>query len=130
MAGEPILIVDDHPVNLRLASWLLASEGFVVRTAGDADQAFEVLREFRPRLILMDLQLPGMDGLAATRLLKAAPETRDIIIIALTAFAMTGDSERALAAGCQGYVTKPIDTRTLPALITGYLAEFASTDSP
>ena len=129
MAGEPILIVDDHPVNLRLASWLLASEGFVVRTAADADQAFEVLREFRPRLILMDLQLPGMDGLTATRLLKAAPETRDIIVIALTAFAMTGDSERALAAGCQGYVTKPIDTRTLPGLIAGYLAEFASTDS-
>ncbi len=128
MAGEPILIVDDHPVNLRLASWLLASEGFVVRTATDADQAFEVLREFRPRLILMDLQLPGMDGLTATRLLKAAPETRDIIVIALTAFAMTGDSERALAAGCQGYVTKPIDTRTLPGLITAYLAELASTD--
>jgi CheY-like chemotaxis protein len=122
MSGEPILIVDDNAVNLRLAHWLLTSEGFSVRTAADAEEAFQVLGEFRPRLILMDLQMPGLDGLTATRRLKAAPETRDIIVIALTAFAMSGDRERALEAGCEGYVTKPIDTRTLPGLIAGYLA--------
>jgi CheY-like chemotaxis protein len=120
--GEPILIVDDNAVNLRLAQWLLTSEGFTVRTATDAEEAFQLLREYRPRLILMDLQMPGMDGLSATRQLKADPATRDIIVIALTAFAMSGDRERALAAGCEGYVTKPIDTRTLPGLIAGYLA--------
>jgi CheY-like chemotaxis protein len=122
MARESILIVDDNEVNLRLAQWLLASEGFTVRVANDAEEAFGVLREFRPRLILMDLQMPGMDGLTATRKLKADPETRDILVIALTAFAMSGDRERALEAGCEGYVTKPIDTRTLPGLIAGYLA--------
>lgn len=122
LPGEPILIVDDNDVNLRLAQWLLTSEGFSVRTAVDAEDAFQVLESFRPRLILMDLQMPGMDGLTATRKLKADPATREIIVIALTAFAMSGDRERALEAGCQGYVTKPIDTRTLPALIAGYLA--------
>jgi CheY-like chemotaxis protein len=122
MAGEPILIVDDNDVNLRLAQWLLTSEGFTVRVAKDAEEAFQVLREYRPRLILMDLQMPGMDGLSATRKLKADPETRSILVIALTAFAMSGDRERALEAGCEGYVTKPIDTRTLPGLIAGYLA--------
>lgn len=122
MAGEPILIVDDNEVNLRLAHWLLSSEGFNVRVAKDAEEAFVVLDSFHPRLILMDLQMPGMDGLTATRKLKADPKTREIIVIALTAFAMSGDRERALEAGCEGYVTKPIDTRTLPGLITGYLA--------
>jgi CheY-like chemotaxis protein len=121
MAGEPILIVDDNDVNLRLAQWLLTSEGFTVRVARDAEEAFGVLQEFHPRLILMDLQMPGMDGLTATRKLKADPATRDIVVIALTAFAMSGDRERALEAGCEGYVTKPIDTRTLPGLVSGYL---------
>lgn len=122
MSGEPILIVDDNEVNLRLAHWLLSSEGFTVRVAKDAEEAFGVLDEFHPRLILMDLQMPGMDGLTATRKLKADPRTRGIVVIALTAFAMSGDRERALEAGCEGYVTKPIDTRTLPGLIAGYLA--------
>lgn len=122
MTGEPILIVDDNEVNLRLAQWLLASEGFTVRVAKDAEEAFGLLDEFQPRLILMDLQMPGMDGLTATRKLKADPKTRRIVVIALTAFAMSGDRERALEAGCEGYVTKPIDTRTLPALVSGYLA--------
>lgn len=122
MSGEAILVVDDNAVNLRLAHWLLTTEGFSVRTASDAEEAFQMLREFRPRLILMDLQMPGMDGLTATRQLKASPATRDIIVIALTAFAMSGDRERALEAGCEGYVTKPIDTRTLSTLIAGYLA--------
>jgi CheY-like chemotaxis protein len=122
MAGEPILIVDDNRVNLKLARVLLSAEGYNVQTAEDAGEALAMLRESRPRLILMDIQLPGMDGLEATRRLKADPATRDIIVIALTAYAMKGDHEKALSAGCDGYVTKPIDTRALPGMIASYLA--------
>jgi CheY-like chemotaxis protein len=119
--GEPILIVDDNPVNLKLARVLLTSDGYEVRTAGDAGAAFALLTEFHPRLILMDLQLPGIDGLEATRRLKADPRTRDIIVVALTAYAMKGDDAKATAAGCDGYVTKPIDTRTFPRYIAALL---------
>ena len=121
MAGEPILIVDDNPANLKLARVLLAGEGYQVRTASDADEALSVLREFRPRLILMDLQMPGMDGLELTRRLKKDPELASVTILALTAYAMKGDEERARAAGCDGYVAKPIDTRTIASVIEGYL---------
>jgi two-component system cell cycle response regulator DivK len=101
---------------------LLAGEGYTVRTAGDGGEALAVLREFAPRLILMDIQLPGMDGLALTRKLKADSATSDTLIVGLTAYAMKGDEERVLAAGCDGYVAKPIDTRTFPALVARYLA--------
>jgi CheY-like chemotaxis protein len=126
VAGEPILIVDDNPVNLKLARILLTSEGYQVRTAGSADEAFAAVREARPRLILMDIQLPDIDGLEATRRLKADPATRDIIVIALTAYAMKGDRDKALGAGCDGYVSKPIDTRALPGLIAAHLAGSAT----
>lgn len=122
MAGDRILAVDDNPANLKLVEFLLDGEGYEIRTARDAEQALLVLPEFRPRLILMDLQLPGMSGLELTRHLKATPATRDVIILALTAFAMKGDEQRALDAGCDGYVAKPIDVDTLPALIERYLA--------
>lgn len=121
MAAEPILIVDDNPVNLKLVRVLLAGEGYDVRTAADAEEALEVLKEFKPRLILMDIQLPGMDGLTLTRKLKADPATRDAVVVGLTAYAMKGDAERVLAAGCNGYVSKPIDTRTFAAEIATYL---------
>ena len=121
MAGEPILIVDDNAVNLRLARLLLSGEGYDVRTAGNAEEALAILGEFKARLILMDLQMPGMDGLELTRRLKADAATRDITILALTAYAMKGDEERARAAGCDGYVPKPIDTRALPELIARLL---------
>ena len=122
MAGTPILIVDDNPSNTKLLAFLLASKGYEIRTAASADEALAVLAEWRPRLILMDLQLPGMDGLALTRQLKADPATKDIAIVAATAYAMKGDEERALAAGCNGYLTKPIDTRRLPIDIERFLA--------
>ncbi len=122
MGGERILIVDDNVVNLKLVRVLLASEGYDVRTAGDAEEALSVLASFSPRLILMDLQLPGMDGLELTRRLKADPARHDAVILAVTAYAMKGDEARALAAGCDGYVTKPIDTRLLPQVIAGYLS--------
>jgi two-component system, cell cycle response regulator DivK len=121
MAGEPILIVDDNSTNMKLVRILLAGEGYDVRTAADAEEALNVLKEFYPRLILMDVQLPGIDGLELTRRLKSDPATQDITILGLTAYAMKGDKERIIAAGCDGYVPKPIDTRTLPELVAGYL---------
>jgi CheY-like chemotaxis protein len=122
MAGERILVVEDNDANLRLVTFLLSSKGYDVRGAADAQQALLMLETFRPRIILMDLQLPGTDGYALTRRLKADPSSRDILIIALTAFAMRGDEQKALAAGCDGYITKPIDTRALPSRIAEYLA--------
>lgn len=121
MAGEPLLIVDDNATNLKLLRVLLEGAGYEVRVALDADEALEMLRAFRPRLILMDIQLPGMDGLSLTRMLKANPSMRDIIIVGLTAYAMKGDEERIRAAGCDGYIAKPLDTRTLPANVAAYL---------
>lgn len=122
MAGEPILVVDDNATNMKLLRVLLASQGYDVRTAGDASEAMEVIKGFRPRLILMDIQLPGMSGLELTSLLKADPATRDIIIVAITAYAMKGDEEKARRAGCDGYISKPIDTRTLASVIARHLA--------
>ena len=121
MAGEAILVVDDNPANARLISFLLEKRGYDVRTAIDALDALQLLEGFRPRLIMMDLQLPGMDGLELTRKLKASEKTREIVIIALTAYAMKGDEERAREAGCDGYITKPIDTRTLPDVVKQHL---------
>lgn len=121
MAAERILVVDDNVANLRLARMVLSGAGFDVLTAGDAEQALAVLGQERPRLILMDMQMPGTDGFALTRRLKGDPATRGIVIVALTAYAMRGDEERARAAGCDGYIAKPINTRTLPGIVAGYL---------
>jgi len=121
MAGEPILAIDDNRVNLKLVQVLFTKEGYDVRTAANAAEALRLLRTFHPRLILMDLQLPGVDGLQLTRQLKADPAFQDIVILALTASAMKGDEQKALAAGCDGYITKPIDTRTLPNVVLRYL---------
>jgi two-component system, cell cycle response regulator DivK len=122
VAGDRILIVDDNAVNLKLMRVLLTGEGYAVRTAADAEEALVTVREFAPRLIVMDIQLPGMDGLALTRKLKADPATSGAIILGLTAYAMKGDEQRVLEAGCDGYLSKPIDTRTFPALVARYLA--------
>ena len=121
MAGETLLIVDDNAANLKLARILLQREGYQVRTAADAEEALRVLETFTPRLILMDIQLPGMDGLELTRRLKADGATRDIVILALTAYAMKGDEEKARAAGCDGYIAKPIDVDSLPGVIAAEL---------
>lgn len=121
MAGEPILIVDDNPTNLKLAKVVLAGEGYLVRTATDAEEALGVLEDFRPSLILMDIQLPGIDGLELTRRLKSDPQKKRIVIIAVTAYAMKGDEEKALVAGCDGYVTKPIDPDTLLLIVAKHL---------
>jgi CheY-like chemotaxis protein len=125
MKREPILIVDDNPQNLKLAKVILAAEGYEVRTAVDAEDALTILESFTPSLILMDLQLPRMDGLELTRRLKADPARRDIIIIALTAYAMKGDDRKAFAAGCDGYISKPIDIDALPRMVAEHLARRA-----
>ena len=117
MGGDPLLIVDDNPVNVKLVRAVLAADGYDIRTAADGAEAWTVLEQFRPRLILMDVQLPGADGFELTRRLKLDPATRDIIVLAITAYAMPGDEEKAYTAGCSGYITKPVDTRTLPATV-------------
>ncbi len=120
MKPSRILVVDDNPINLKLASDVLECAGFHLTSAVDADTALVAIGNNAPDLILMDLGLPGMDGLTLTRQLKASHATRHIRIIALTAFAMRGDDLKAKEAGCDGYITKPIDTRKLP----GQVAEF------
>jgi CheY-like chemotaxis protein len=118
-----ILVVDDNPTNLKLVSELLEFEGHEVLKAVDAEEAQVVLASTLPNLILMDIALPGMDGLTLTRKLKADERTRHIRIVALTAFAMKGDDLKALDAGCNGYVTKPIDTRKFPAEVAAFLED-------
>jgi CheY-like chemotaxis protein len=116
-----ILIVDDNPINLKLARSVLEIEGYHVDAAVDAEDALGYLEKTSPDLILMDIALPGMDGLSLTRKLKADPRWRSIPIIALTAFAMLTDEKQALDAGCDGYLTKPIDTRQLPLTVIAHL---------
>jgi CheY-like chemotaxis protein len=120
-----ILVVDDNLVNLKLAAAVLAAEGHVVIRALDAEQAQACLAQELPDLILMDIALPGMDGLTLTRAIKADPRLRHIPVLALTAFAMKGDDQKARDAGCDGYITKPIDTRALPVLIADALQKAA-----
>lgn len=121
MAGETILIIDDNPQNLKLARVLLEGEGYEVKTAGHAEEALETLETLEPRVILMDVQLPGMDGLTLTRKLKADPRYAKVAIIALTAYAMKGDDEKARRAGCDAYVSKPIDVEQLPRVVAQQL---------
>lgn len=121
MSATRILAVDDHPVNLKLIRVLLRDAGYDVQVAVDAESARALLESFQPALILMDLQLPGMNGFELTRLLKDDSRTRDIVIVAMTAYAMKGDEERARAAGCDGYLSKPLDTRALPGQVAAFL---------
>lgn len=125
MAGETILIVEDNPTNLKLAKLLLTVEGYQVHTAIDAEEAKKVLTSIHPKLILMDLQLPGKNGLELTKELKSDPKYKNVLIVALTAYAMKGDEELAKAAGCDGYMTKPISAANFPITIAEYLQKQA-----
>lgn len=116
-----ILVVEDNPVNLELVRDILEAHGHEVLEASNATDGLALLSGELPDLILMDIQLPGMDGLTATRQIKADARLQGIPVVALTAHAMKGDEERALAAGCDGYVSKPIDTRALPQMVAGFL---------
>jgi CheY-like chemotaxis protein len=117
-----ILVVEDNLLNLELVTDLLEAAGFIICRALTAEEGLRAARELSPDLILMDLSLPGLDGLAATRALRADPATRHLTIIALTAHAMRGDEALALRAGCDGYLTKPIDTRTFAAKVAAFIA--------
>jgi len=108
-----VLIVDDNAINLKLASEVLLAGGYRVVVATDAEQAQQLLTTLMPDLILMDIALPGMDGLSLTRKLKMDTRLRHVPVVALTAYAMRGDELKASDAGCDGYITKPIDTRLL-----------------
>lgn len=131
MSRQPVvLVVEDNEVNQLLTASVLEREGFAVDLAGDSTQAMERLGERTPDLILMDVQLPGTDGLSLTRLLKTDPATARITIVALTAHAMNGDREQTLAAGCAGYISKPIDTRTFAKQVSAFIAQAASDGSP
>jgi len=118
-----VLIIEDNPANMRLAVFLLESAGHSVLGATDAEAGLTLAREEHPDLILMDIQLPGIDGLEATRQLKADEATRAIPVIALTALAMKGDEERIRAAGCDGYIAKPIRYQEVLATIAAQLAQ-------
>jgi CheY-like chemotaxis protein len=128
MAGKNILLVEDNEVNRRLAGFLLRSQGYQVREATSAAAAFEILDKEPADLIVMDIQLPGIDGLEATRMLKDQPATADIPVIAVTSYAMKGDREKALAAGCAGYVTKPIDKNTFIQEVATQLGSKSKTE--
>jgi CheY-like chemotaxis protein len=121
MTDKSILLVDDSIHNLKLTRFLLGKEGFDVRTAENAEQALLALEKHIPSLILMDIQLPGMDGLQLTRHLRRDASLNSVPIVAFTASAIKGDEEIARASGCDGYVTKPIDTRTLGNQVREFL---------
>jgi two-component system, cell cycle response regulator DivK len=121
-----ILIVEDNDTNMKLSTFLLESADYSVLAAVDAEAGLALARSASPDLILMDVQLPGMDGLQATALLKADVATRDIPVIALTALAMKGDEERIRAAGCDGYIAKPLDYKDFLAVVRATLDSAAA----
>jgi len=116
----PILVVDDNPTNLRLAECVLSHAGFDVRTAQSASEARLTLTGFHPKVVLMDLQLPEVDGFTLTHQLRTDPATRHLCIIAMTAYAMSGDANRALEAGCDGYVAKPVSPLEMVSIVQSY----------
>nr|WP_315426038.1 response regulator [uncultured Albidiferax sp.] len=111
MSAPRVLIVDDNAMNLAIAQVVLQADAFEVECAGGAAEALQKVDLFRPELILMDIQMPGMDGLELTQLLKARPATQGIVVVAFTAFAMRGDEAKMRSAGCDGYLSKPIDVK-------------------
>jgi len=122
MNAPRILVVDDNAMNIDLVSFLLAADAMEVESAVDATQASALIAAQHPDLILMDIQLPGVDGLELTRRLKANPATRHIVVVALTAYAMKGDEERMRAAGCDGYIAKPIEVANFAERVRAFLA--------
>jgi two-component system, cell cycle response regulator DivK len=117
-----VLVVEDNPANMKLAALLLERAGYRVLRATSAQEGIALARAEVPQLVLMDIQLPDLDGLQATRALKADPATSAIQVVALTAFAMKGEEERVRAAGCDGYITKPYDYKLFLAEIARRLA--------
>ena len=123
MTTKTILVVEDNELNMKLVRGLIKIGKYRMLEAIDAESGIEQIREQRPDLVLMDIQLPGMDGLSATKIIKEDPSLKDIPIVALTSYAMQGDEEKALEAGCTGYIAKPIDTRKFLETISKYLTD-------
>jgi len=123
MNNKTILVIEDNALNAKLVRSLLAIGKYSVLEASDAESGIQLAREKRTDLILMDMQLPGMDGLDATRLIKIDPDLKSIPIIALTSREMDGDDRKAIEAGCDGYISKPIDTRGFLKTIDQYLSQ-------
>jgi CheY-like chemotaxis protein len=121
MKTKTILVIEDNELNMKLVKGLIKMGKFRMLEAIDAESGIQLIREQRPDLVLIDIQLPGMDGLSATKIIKADPELKDIPVVALTSYAMQGDEDKALAAGCTGYITKPIDTRNFLETVSQYL---------
>ncbi len=121
--AKRILMVEDEPKNMKLLRDLLQKFGYETVEATDGEQGVELTRKIKPDLILMDIMMPKLDGFEATRILKADISTKDIPVVALTAFAMSGDKERALAAGCDGYITKPVDVNVLLKTVGQFLTQ-------
>jgi len=121
MGNKTILVIEDNALNMKLVKSLLGIGKYNVLAAEDAESGMQVARENHPDLILMDIQLPGMDGLTATKILKADQNVQAIPIVALTSHTMEGDDKKALAAGCDGYIAKPIDTKNFLATIGQYI---------
>ena len=124
-----ILVVEDNDRNRRLLRILLKSKGYEIIEAATGEEAINYLKNQKPDLILMDVQLPKMDGLELTQKIKSDKETADIPIVAVTAYAMKGDRERILKAGCDGYISKPIDTHKVPLLIADTLEKLGKTNT-
>ena len=122
MTALRALVVDDSPINIDLAAFVLRAQGFVVESASDADEAVARARLFRPDVILMDIQMPDVDGLEAVRRLRGDPAVRDAVVIAFTAYAMKGDEQKMRAAGCDGYIAKPIRYQDFLATVATELA--------
>ena len=121
MGNKSILVIEDNELNMKLVKGLLEIGKYRMLEATDAEFGIQLIREQRPDLVLMDIQLPGMDGLSATEIIKEDPLIKDIPIVALTSYAMQGDEEKALASGCTGYIAKPINTRKFLKTISRYL---------
>lgn len=121
MSAGQVLVVDDNPINVELVRFILESAGFNIDVVCEASLALDQIRARRPDLVLMDIQLPGIDGLELTRQLKADPDIRNIVVVAFTAYAMKGDEAKMRAAGCDGYVSKPIEVATFADRIRSYL---------
>ena len=129
MIQRRVLIVDDTPATVDLVTFVLIAAGFAVQSATDVGSLIPQLPLFKPDLILMDIQMPGIDGLEMTRRLKADPATRHVPVVAFTAFAMSGDEAKMRAAGCDGYIAKPFDVATFAETVRSYVRACGTTEA-
>ena len=121
MQNKVVLVIEDNLLNMKLIKSLLQLGDFEIREAADAESGIKLAKKIKPDLILMDIQLPGMDGLSATRIIRDDPSLKEVPIVAVTSYAMHGDEQKAKSAGCSGYIAKPINTRSFMDTINDYM---------